>query len=503
MIAVTIQEWDTTADRAELDALRLQLGTQLATYRRAAGISQPELGANLGKTRNLVSKIEHGQRGMPAEQWQVADHLCRAEGALVAGHTELLQAEQAYRDRCRAQRRAAQRAQAQAELHALKVCPAPQLHLLSGLEAPPELALVSGELAEEFMQVVRKVARSLPRREAMQVGKWVLTTLGLIGLDSDECMRVARALAAPRRVDGQVVQNLATALAQCQHLEDTLGPAEVLDTVISLRGVGRHLLAGGAPERLCQPLLVLDSKTAATIGGYLVDMGNNGPGQRYFQRARIAGHDARSASCAAYAAANMSFSAFLRGETHTALDTAAAARSLAARTDDVGLKALAERMAAGAYALDGQYGSCMAACARGHEFLDSGNGANPGSLTYWEHHTLDSHMSNFLSKLGRPRQAVEAANNSVQRFDQPYGGYYAWCTLRLGNALVLCEEIDEAARVLADAATVASQSPSTRLLEDIHAARTRLQPWQGTPAVTTLDAQLHARGLTPKQGRVT
>jgi hypothetical protein len=84
-------------------------------------------------------------------------------------------------------------------------------------------------------------------------------------------------------------------------------------------------------------------------------MGHPDAARRYFEHARRAGHDARNPACAAYAAANASFAAFLRGETCTALD-AAAARSLAARTDDARLKALAELQAAGAYALDGQHG---------------------------------------------------------------------------------------------------------------------------------------------------
>lgn len=188
-----MQECDIVADRAKLDALRRQLGTQLATYRRAAGISQPKLGMAIGKTRSTVSKIEHGWRGIPAEQWKVTDDMCHAEGALLAGHS---------------------------------------------------------------------------------------------------------------------------------------------------------------PDRFRPVLSVVDSNMAAAIGGYLVDMGDHGAAQRYFQRARKAGRHARSASCAAYAAAN-------------------------------------------------------------------------------------------------------------------------------------------------------SQSPSPRLLEEIRAARARMQPWQGNPAVKTLDAQLQACGLTPRQGRVT
>ncbi|MGH3941454.1 MAG: hypothetical protein ACRDTG_23055 [Pseudonocardiaceae bacterium] len=71
------------------------------------------------------------------------------------------------------------------------------------------------------------------------------------------------------------------------------------------------------------------------------------------------------------------------------------------------------------------------------------------------------------------------------------------------NALALCQEIDEAARVLADAAILASRCPSHRLLEEIRSARVRMQPWQTTHAVKTLNTQLRACGLTPRQGQVT
>lgn len=507
---MTAEAGNITTDRARLDALRLHLGTQLATHRRAAGISQPELATALGKTRSMVSKVEHGQRGMPAEQWRLADDLCHAQGALVAGHTELMQADQEYRDHCQAQRRALRQAAAQTELDALQACPAPHRHQVSGPHqlggpaARPHLALFSGELAEELMQVVRRLVKALPRREAMQVASWALAAVGLTGLDTDEHTRVAQAMAAPHRVDEQVIENLATTLASCKRLQDKLGAAEVVDTVVALHNVVHHLLAGGCPERLRRPLLVVDSKMAAAIGMYMIDMGNHGAAQRYFQQARIAGHDARSATCAAYAAANMSWSAFLRGETHTALDASAAARSLAAGTDDAQLKALAEQRAAGAYALNGQYGPCQAAYARAQKLLADGDIPVPHSLAYWVHDgTLGSGLTVFLSALGRPKQAVEAAHNALARYDRFYVHQYAECTVRLGNALVLCEEIDEAARVLADAASVASQSPSRRLLGEIRDARAHLQPWQATQAVKTLDAQLQACGLAPRQGQVT
>ncbi|MGH3867704.1 MAG: hypothetical protein ACRDQ4_16520 [Pseudonocardiaceae bacterium] len=121
----------------------------------------------------------------------------------------------------------------------------------------------------------------------------------------------------------------------------------------------------------------------------------------------------------------------------------------------------------------------------------------PESLAYWLHEgTLDGDRSDFLILLGKPRQAVEAATKALARYDHtPYVHYYAHCEVKLGNALVVSQEITEAARVLGDAAGFASLSP--RLTARLHAVRALMQPWEGTHAVTTLDAQLEACGLRP------
>ncbi len=495
---MTVDGGDLGASRARLATVRRQLGGRLAAYRTAAGVSQPELGVAIGRTRSTVSKIENGTRSMPAALWKIADELCRAEGTLIAEHSAVAATEQDYRGRCRADRRQLRQVAAQAEVANVGDLPvAWQADGLAGHDGWPGTALVHGELAEELMAVVRRLARSMGRRDAMQVAAWVLAAVGLSGLDTDECTRVAQALESPDRVDPQVIRNLATTLAQCKRLEDKLGPCEVIDTIIAQHGLVRRLREGGCPDRLVKPLRLLDSNMASTIGGYLVDMGQPEAATGYFAHARRAGHDAGNPACAAYAAANACFAAFLRGDTPTALDMAAAARSLAARTHDTQLKALAEQMAAAAYARDGQYGPCMAASSHAHEFLiDSPNGRAADSPAYWVHHgTVDSQRSLFLCLLGRPQDAVEAATNARAQFNRTFVGSWGRCQVRLGHALALSQEIAEAARVLGDAADQASLSP--RLTQELHAARESMQPWAHTKPVRTLDTRLQAYGLIP------
>ncbi|MGH3683865.1 MAG: helix-turn-helix domain-containing protein [Pseudonocardiaceae bacterium] len=500
---MTVDTGALATERVRLKSLRRGLGAHLALYRNTAGVSQPELAQALGRTRTTISKVEHGTRGMPEKQWKITDDVCHAEGALIAEYTTLAQAEQDYRGRCRAYQRQVRQAAAQAGLDALRAAPAPSLDArergqVGGRDAWPETTGVGSELAEELMrEVVTTLARSLGRRDAMRVARWALGAMGLAGLDADECTRVARALDAPHRVDAHVVNNLATTLAHCKRQEDTLGPCEVLDTVVAQHDIVRRLLKGDCPEGLRRSLSTVDSNMAAAIGNYHLDMGHLGWAERYYGRARRAGHEARNPASAAYAACWTSFAAFERGDTPTALDAAAAARSLAARTDDARLKALAELRAAEAYALDGQYGPCMAACARAQEFLASRMASAPESLAYWIHEgTLDRDRSKFLSLLGKPRQAVEAATNALARYDRtPYAHHRAFCEVRLGNALVLSKEITEAARVLGDAASLAHLSP--RLTARLQTVRALMQPWESTQAVTTLDAQLETYGLRP------
>jgi hypothetical protein len=133
-------------------------------------------------------------------------------------------------------------------------------------------------------------------------------------------------------------------------------------------------------------------------------------------------------------------------------------------------KALAEQRAAAAYALDGQYGPCMAACARAHDFLASANGRAPDSLAYWVHEgSLDSQRSLFLCLLDKPRDAANVASNAQDRYHRTIAGGYVRCQVRQSHALVLGKDIDEAAHVLDDAAGHARLLP--RLTQELHTIR--------------------------------
>jgi len=477
--------------RVALDRRRAALGRQLADCREAAELSQPELGRVIGETRTSVSKVENGWRGRDRSWWERVDGLCGAGGGLVAAWEELDRAIQEYRGRVAVLRR--QRAKARRDAAAAASAPS-RMRASIGPRLSPE----SDRLAEGLSRIMRRIAKVLPRREAIQLVGLVTAASGLSGLDGDEVERLAGAVAAPKRVDRRVLGTLGRVLGDYRRLEDALGPSEVLPSVLALHGMVRGLRAQ-CPAALRGPLLTLDSQIASCIGGYLMDVGDLHQAGAYFAHAREVAHEARNPACGAYAAGKSTYAAYLAGDGCRAVDLSAAARSLAARAGDPLVMAHSESMAAAAYAVEGDVQACLRACDRAQAALPPGAGAGPaGSPAYYVHPgSLASKRCAYLLRLNEPRSALDAATFALDRYDPQYVGGYARTQIRSSAALLANAEVDEACRLLGEAADRVVRCPSERLAGELRAVRADMAPYAQTRAVRDVDARLAACGLVP------
>ncbi|MGH3567804.1 MAG: hypothetical protein ACRDRH_17595, partial [Pseudonocardia sp.] len=284
-------------------------------------------------------------------------------------------------------------------------------------------------------------------------------------------------------------------LAACRRQEDVFGPRAVLDTVLAQRALARGLVAK-CPASLRPRLLSVYSGLSCAAGLYYLDMDDPERARRCLSAARTAAHDARSPAHACYASCEISFVAGMSADASTALDMAAAAGSLAARTDDMSLRALTHQMAAGAFALDGQYAAFMAASERAQDALAAGGQVHPESLAYWlGEGELLSQRSAYLLLLDKPEQAADAASAALGRLDAGYVSSLAKTSICCGKAQLRCGRVEEAAQVLGDAARFASHSPSVRLTRELCTARAQMQQWRSTHPVKMLDEQLAAYGF--------
>ncbi len=91
----------------------------------------------------------------------------------------------------------------------------------------------------------------------------------------------------------------------------------------------------------------------------------------------------------------------------------------------------------------------------------------------------------WQSKAGEGIDRAAAAQGLVSKTEDPL--------LRVRGG-----EIDDAARVVGDAAGLAAKTRSARLVKELRTTRTQMQPWQDVQAVKILDDQLAAYGLASR-----
>jgi DNA-binding XRE family transcriptional regulator len=91
---------------------RLSLGSQLATFRLAADLTQGQLAKVAYCDRTTIVHIEKGRARADERFWRAVDMACDADGALVAAYLELEAAKAECERREREQRLASVRARA-------------------------------------------------------------------------------------------------------------------------------------------------------------------------------------------------------------------------------------------------------------------------------------------------------------------------------------------------------------------------------------------------------
>lgn len=478
----------------QLAEMRRVLGAQLAASRQAAGLTQGQLAKSTFRDRSTVAHIETGRSRADERFWTLADECCGAGGGLRAGFQAWVVARQDHEVRTRE----AQLAQARAKVESLRATASPPV--MREVDVREVAVSDEDQIAEQLVRLLCGLVGAMNRRELLQLLGWAVGTVvaspAVRDLDAEEQERLAHAIVSPSRVDERVIDHIDAMFRHCQRQEDALGSRAVLPTVLGQSSLIRDLLSG-CPGNLRSRLLSVYSDMATSIGYYFFELNDADSAKGYHEQGRRAAHDAGNIELSIYALCEWSYTASWYGQVPAGLDLAAAAQSLVSKTQDPLVRVGAAQRAATAYAFDGQYKECMIELENARGNLISAGPLLPGSPYYFYNEGyLTSHESECLLRLGRPQEAAASASGGLAMYDKSFADGYAVCTLHLGNAHLQSGEIDEAARVVGDAVGLAAQTRSARLVKELRATRARMQPWQHTRAVSVLDDQLVACGLT-------
>ena len=346
----------------------------------------------------------------------------------------------------------------------------------------------------ELVQFLHSWAHTMDRRDVLCLLAWAASAASVLPAVAGEGhARVASVLGASGRVDAQTIEHIEAVLWHCRHQDYALGPRAVLTTVLAQRDLARALVPD-CPDSLRPRMLSVLSEASRQAGWLSFDLQQFGHAGYYYEDARALAHEAENTGLGAFVLCEMSQLATWQGKPRIGLDHAVAAGQWADRTGDVRLRAYTADVAARAYAANGQRDACVNALDTAHAALTRADDQTPSFVVYDEavHISIrgDCHL-----KLGETDPAVSYAQQSLELLDRSYARDVAMTIVDLGEAYVLCNEIDEAARLLGDAGEIAARNSSVRLTGRVVQARAGMQPWEHTAAVRALDERLGGWGV--------
>lgn len=353
---------------------------------------------------------------------------------------------------------------------------------------------------DHLVQIFMAWATTMERRDLLRLLGWAATAAAATpifhGIDLSEHGRLASVLGARSRVDPKTIQHIEEVLWRCRRQDDSLGPQAAIETVLAQRNLARALLHQ-CPNSLRPRLLSVVSDASQLAGWLSFDLKDYDSAWYYYEDARTHAHEAENTELGAFVLCTMSHLATWQGKPRTGIDHAVAAQTWAKQTGDRRLQAYASDVAARAYAADRQHHSCLTALDHAQTLLTAANEAPSKHVDIYDEGLHASIRGGCYLELGGPQRALEAAHRSMAALDPSFVRNRAMTAVDIGVAHTRRREIDEAARVIGDAAELTTVNHSARLVTVIRGARLAMQDWHTSPAVRALDDRLACYGFAP------
>ncbi|MBT8228275.1 MAG: hypothetical protein HKP61_10405 [Dactylosporangium sp.] len=335
------------------------------------------------------------------------------------------------------------------------------------------------------------------RRDVLQWLSWASASAAAAPifehLDVGERERTTLAIASPRRVDNAVVEHIEAVLWRCMRQDDALGPQAVLDTTLAQRNLVRTLLPDAAGP-LRDRLLSLYANLSRFAGWLSFDLNNYEAASIYYESARQAAHEAHDTELGAFVLCNMSHLATWRGQPRIGIDHAVAAQGWAGQTEDARLQAYTADVTARAYTADGNARAAFTALDLARRSLDRvTSDPRPTSHAYfYDVGLFTSIKSDCHRRFGQLRESTQLAEAAVRQIDPSYARNLAFAIIDLGECQLSGgrPDIDAASSTIREAARLASQNRSVRLVDRLRSCWRRLEPWQHEPTALALRDEL-------------
>ncbi len=473
-------------------AQRRQLGAALATFRKAAELSQAQLGMHTRYDRTSINKIEHGQQLPDRPFWQAVDKLLHADGTLLKRYDELVASKREYAQRQRQSSRARHQADA-ARLRGERAVTSALLDSDAANEPtddPEHDAVLCAPWSHrgtvEASVVLRGGGSRVQRRRFVFLSGAALTAPAHQWLVHEPGPLVSGL--SGRRISTGLIDRLTAMISELRKMDDVAGGGSVLSLAQhEFEWVAGLLDRALYDERTGRTLHVALAELGQLCGWTAYDAGHHALAQRYYVAALRATHSADDRPLGAHVLSCMAEQAARQGqpaEAVTLIETAVAG-TRGQQTPAL----LAELYGRQAYASAtlGDASGCTAANSKLLTQIERLRSADEPSYLYWVNPAnMTSEVGNSLRQLGQADRAATMLEEGIAMFDNSLPRGRQGYLIALADVLARPgkqRDLDAAAARGMEAIQLAENLDSTRSVGLIRNLSHQMTPHAQVPAV--------------------
>lgn len=303
--------------------------------------------------------------------------------------------------------------------------------------------------------------------------------------------RLDYALKHPATIDAATITHLEQVLVVLETVERHVEATALFGAVTGHLAAMTNLLRGSMPSGARRQLCSIAGETAGLAGRLFAQLTRERTADAYFRSGLTAAREADDQALVAYLLGTMAGQAMYRDNPTARLEVL---RSAPASHATLVTRVFLAAKEADAHALVGDTSAALAALGRAETAMASKperSSVYRPRAPWWPAETwLTGERGATLARLGR---MVEADRHLTATLSAPTNAKHRlWLLIALARVRTGQREPEEAARLVSDIAREAAPMHMTTVLHEIGSVRRELSPWNGLPAVRSLDERLAA-----------
>lgn len=352
-------------------------------------------------------------------------------------------------------------------------------------------------LVEEALEAAETAAGTADKEDDVrrrQFLQYMSVVTGATMLDWDRLASMLRGQLGPG--DRVLVDDLDLITRSYARQVETVAPGSLLPALRSHLAMLSGALHGGLPEPVRRRLLSLTGLSAVLAGRLSWLLDNRGEARQCWNLASELARESGDSTLLAEALGNQRVlhstipNRGQYGRPDRALAVLDAAEGRLTTTSSPYARMMVLLLRAEDHAAVGDAAASQRDLEGAESALASATAPDDGYYALWDAGRIAGYRGSCALALHRPEEASTVLEGALAQTSETLIGQRCAVMTDLATAYALQREVDHSAVLLIESADTAEQAGLGELLQRVHGARMRLDPWRDAPAVRLLDERL-------------